>query len=56
MSVIKYLAAGAALAMFCTLGVVHPAAAQTSSPRAKRSGSWISRPRARTARRLSAQI
>jgi len=29
MSVIKYLAAGAALAMFCTLGVVHPAAAQT---------------------------
>jgi hypothetical protein len=32
MSVIKYLAAGAAaLAVFCTLGVVHPAAAQTRS-------------------------
>ena len=35
MSVIKYLAAGAALAMFCTLGVVQPAAAQTSSPPGK---------------------
>jgi hypothetical protein len=31
MSVTKYLAAGAALALFCTLGVVHPAAAQSSS-------------------------
>jgi len=35
MSVIKYLAAGAALAMFCTLGVVHPAAAQTGSAAGK---------------------
>lgn len=35
MSVVKYLAAGAALAMFCTLGVVHPAAAQTSSTAGK---------------------
>ncbi len=31
MHVIKYLAAGAAVAIFCTLGVVHSAAAQTSS-------------------------
>jgi hypothetical protein len=31
MSVIKYLAAGAALAIFCSLGVVGPAAAQSSS-------------------------
>jgi hypothetical protein len=35
MRVIKYLAAGAALAIFCTLGVVHPAAAQTSSSSGK---------------------
>jgi hypothetical protein len=31
MSVIKHLAAAAALAIVCTLGLVHPAAAQTSS-------------------------
>jgi hypothetical protein len=31
MSVIKYLAAGAALAVFCTLGVVRPAVAQSRS-------------------------
>lgn len=31
MSAIKYLAAGAALAIVCSLGLVHPAAAQTSS-------------------------
>jgi len=31
MSVIKYLVAGAALAVFCTLSVVHPAAAQSGS-------------------------
>jgi hypothetical protein len=31
MSVIKHLAAGAALAIVCTVGLVYPAAAQTSS-------------------------
>src|SRR5258705_5807766 len=31
MSVIKHLAAGAALAIVCTLGLVYPAAAQTSA-------------------------
>jgi hypothetical protein len=31
MSAIKYFAAGAALAVFCTLGMVRPAAAQSSS-------------------------
>ncbi|MGH7915787.1 MAG: hypothetical protein ACREPW_14240 [Candidatus Binataceae bacterium] len=31
MGVIKYLAAGAALAFFCTFGVVHPVAAQSGS-------------------------
>jgi hypothetical protein len=31
MSVIKYFAAGAAIAVFCTLGAVHPAMAQSKS-------------------------
>ena len=35
MSVIKYLAASAALAVFCSLGVVRPAAAQSSSSPSK---------------------
>jgi hypothetical protein len=35
MSVTKYLAAGAALAIFCTCGAARPAAAQTNSSSAK---------------------
>ena len=35
MSVLKYLAAGAALVVFCSLGVVRPAAAQSSSSPSK---------------------
>jgi len=36
MSAIKYFAAGAALAIFCSLGVVRPAAAQSSSTASKK--------------------
>ncbi len=36
MSVIKYLAAGAALAVFCSLGTVRPAAAQSSPSKTQR--------------------